>query len=562
MATHPVDPTKQQVHYPVDPPEEQVHFSCVFSACHKALDYLRQCLAKDQQEVQSMSVLLVPKLDAANPTQECRFFPLTVLGVPVPLPRYAPVSPSRWPGSLSQWACEVSSPVLYGDLWCKGVQGKVPWAFPEEFKDFLGHWADLVGNSAKDKPGSLVVIPLLPADGQKPPWGVITVFLRRPYAYLPLKTAELLLAANAHPADPKLMFKENWETLKRWKAGHPDTPEIPHNSFAPLPQGDNTQRDLGSAFEKFDARAQELSEYLRWATHRETVTEDDADGECVARWNRLPLKSYGILRKRTGGLKRHVLSEGHMLKTIAVLFADIRGFTEASARLRNEFAHLPAVLQGYFDTMWTIIVKHGGEVDKFEGDGIMALFGTADREGCTEVALAMQAAETAAEMCRAFTGTKGTKEKIVELLKGYLKQEHVDAARSELDLGIGIMVGSAYIDFFGADWQKTFTALGPTVNYAKKLETKAAKPANSGGRFQNILLAFGLGILNPQEAELKLKEKLRDHGKLKLVADGKTLGQVFPNGDLDDALKEFALFQMCPRDQAGAAGPAVAAANG
>jgi len=64
---------------------------------------------------------------------------------------------------------------------------------------------------------------------------------------------------------------------------------------------------------------------------------------------------------------------GGVSQTITILFADIRGFTRISEHANPE--KIVSLLNRYFSAMTDIIFAHGGTLDKYLGDGLMALFG-------------------------------------------------------------------------------------------------------------------------------------------------------------------------------------------
>src|SRR5260370_35157439 len=88
-----------------------------------------------------------------------------------------------------------------------------------------------------------------------------------------------------------------------------------------------------------------------------------------------------------------LFKSGGVNQTIPILFADIRGFTRISEHSAPEkIVHL---LNRYFSAMTDIIFAHGGTLDKYLGDGLMALFGAPavtakDAQNAVNAAVAMQ----------------------------------------------------------------------------------------------------------------------------------------------------------------------------
>jgi adenylate cyclase len=135
---------------------------------------------------------------------------------------------------------------------------------------------------------------------------------------------------------------------------------------------------------------------------------------------------------------------------IAVLFADLRSFTQfAEKRLPYDVVF---VLNRYFNAMGMAIADAGGHLDKFIGDGVMALFGTGgDPENGARMAL---------------NGARNMALKLQELNET-LKHE----LESPLRIGIGIHAGHAIIGEMGYERATTLTAIGDTVNTASRLES-------------------------------------------------------------------------------------------
>ncbi|MEM7121718.1 MAG: adenylate/guanylate cyclase domain-containing protein [Pseudomonadota bacterium] len=134
---------------------------------------------------------------------------------------------------------------------------------------------------------------------------------------------------------------------------------------------------------------------------------------------------------------------------IAVLFADLRGFTTLSeAKLPYDTVF---VLNRYFEAMGHAIEGAGGQIDKFIGDGVMALFGvdSAVDDGCR------QALDATTAMGQA-----------LDALNRSLARE-ID---QPLRLGIGLHAGPAVIGEMGYGETMNMTAIGDVVNTASRLE--------------------------------------------------------------------------------------------
>ncbi|RMG50483.1 MAG: adenylate/guanylate cyclase domain-containing protein [Gammaproteobacteria bacterium] len=134
--------------------------------------------------------------------------------------------------------------------------------------------------------------------------------------------------------------------------------------------------------------------------------------------------------------------------TLTVLFSDIRGFTTLSEQRRPE--EVVDLLNRYFSLQVETIFRHGGTLDKFIGDAIMAFWGAPEDDPDQ----ACHAIEAALEM--------------VDNLKRF--QAELAAQGIEFDIGIGLHTGPAVVGFIGSETRKDYTAIGDTVNLASRLE--------------------------------------------------------------------------------------------
>jgi class 3 adenylate cyclase len=144
------------------------------------------------------------------------------------------------------------------------------------------------------------------------------------------------------------------------------------------------------------------------------------------------------------------LLAGHR-RQITALFADLRGFTHFSETAEPE--ELLGVLRAYHGAMGTLVVKHGGTLEHFAGDGMLVWFNDpVSQEDHPERAVAM-----AIEMQARFA----------ELASGWHKLGY------ELGLGIGISTGYATLGRIGFEGRYDYAAIGNVVILASRLSTEA-----------------------------------------------------------------------------------------
>lgn len=144
--------------------------------------------------------------------------------------------------------------------------------------------------------------------------------------------------------------------------------------------------------------------------------------------------------------------QGH-LQLASIMFIDVRGFTTMSER--TDPRDVVLILNTYLTHMERIVLEHGGNVDKFIGDGIMAVFLHNDAD---EVDAAVRAVETAIAMQAAMAELNGQK-----LFPG----------DEVIRIGIGINTGEVVVGNIGATTRMDHTVIGDNVNLAARLESNA-----------------------------------------------------------------------------------------
>ncbi|WP_272902054.1 adenylate/guanylate cyclase domain-containing protein [Candidatus Reidiella endopervernicosa] len=135
-------------------------------------------------------------------------------------------------------------------------------------------------------------------------------------------------------------------------------------------------------------------------------------------------------------------------REVTVLFSDIRGFTTLSEQSTPE--QIVALLNDYFSRQVKVIFHHGGTVDKFIGDAIMAFWGAP----VDDPDQAVHAVTAALEMSEALLAFR----------------ESLGESGTEFDIGIGIHTGPAVVGFIGSENRLDYTAIGDTVNLASRIE--------------------------------------------------------------------------------------------
>ena len=135
-------------------------------------------------------------------------------------------------------------------------------------------------------------------------------------------------------------------------------------------------------------------------------------------------------------------------REVTLLFSDIRGFTTLSETRAP--AEVVAILNRYFTMQVEVIFKHGGSLDKFIGDAIMAFWGAP----LDDPEHAKNAVACALEMAATLLAFKA---ELGELGKSF-------------DVGIGVHSGPAVVGLIGSERRREYTSIGDTVNLASRIE--------------------------------------------------------------------------------------------
>ena len=152
---------------------------------------------------------------------------------------------------------------------------------------------------------------------------------------------------------------------------------------------------------------------------------------------------------RIRGAESEIRAGEGVTRDAAILNVDIRGFTTLAAKM--EPADVVAILSAYQDRLVPVIQKHGGTIDKFMGDGIMASFGaSAPTDTC------------AADALRAVDGL------IAEL--DAWPEDDTPAGFDPSKVNMALASGQVVFGAVGSDERLEFTVIGQAVNFSAKLE--------------------------------------------------------------------------------------------
>jgi adenylate cyclase len=151
-------------------------------------------------------------------------------------------------------------------------------------------------------------------------------------------------------------------------------------------------------------------------------------------------------------------------RTVTIAFWDIRGFSKLCETLKAHPTLIAGFLKDYCDVAANIIFDEGGILDKFIGDGVMALFGVLNHKDDEGKADALSALNAATKL----------REEFKNVLEGWMPQWKLyTPEKIEIGLGCGIHTGRVLVGNVGTEFRDQFTALGPHVNFAARIEGRA-----------------------------------------------------------------------------------------
>lgn len=197
-----------------------------------------------------------------------------------------------------------------------------------------------------------------------------------------------------------------------------------------------------------------------------------------------------------GSIKR---GDGEPIR--AILWAsDLRGFTDLADRLAEQ--DMLALLNAYFERLVAAVMTHDGQVLKFIGDGLLAVFPYSAFAGETEAAEAALAA--AEEALAAVEALNGAPPEALARIEGW----------RPLKSGIALHDGAVFFGNVGAPGRLDFTVIGPAVNAASRVEALSKN--------------LGRAILITEPVARLLSRPLEDLGEHRLRGLAKPLGLFSP----------------------------------
>jgi adenylate cyclase len=201
----------------------------------------------------------------------------------------------------------------------------------------------------------------------------------------------------------------------------------------------------------------QLNTQVEWRSNDEFSRLATAINEMVFGLRQRENLKLTLVRYVSREVADEILASGRMAelkserRKITVLFADVRGFTTLSESLSPE--EVVSLLNEYFDKMIDAIFRYRGTLNKFLGDGFMAIFGAPADDPYQEE--------------HAICAALDMQQAVRELREKFQRYRAID-----FQIGIGINTGVAVVGNIGCDQHMEYTAIGDTVNTASRLETK------------------------------------------------------------------------------------------
>lgn len=239
-------------------------------------------------------------------------------------------------------------------------------------------------------------------------------------------------------------------------------------------------------------------------------------------------KAYSVMKQGMGasvvemlmGMREEDLSGQN--KTVTVLFSDLRDFTKFSDGHSPEEVVL--MLNEYFEVMVDVVARHGGWLDKFIGDAIMAVWGVPT----TSENDAYRAVQAALEMR-------------IELAN--LNTRRIVRGQNPIKIGIGLHCGQVIVGKIGSAERANLTVIGDTVNQSSRIESSTK--------------AFGVDILLSEQLQqvvqsqfaTELAGQAKVKGKSEQLRLYKLVGTIDENGDVITVTTDYSEYKSEKADK-------------
>ncbi len=149
-------------------------------------------------------------------------------------------------------------------------------------------------------------------------------------------------------------------------------------------------------------------------------------------------------------MKTQDLNSVNKRADLTIIFTDIRGFTTLSEKLTPE--GVVSLLNPYLEAMSQVIYKHGGTVDKYEGDAIIAFFG--------------EPVPYKDHAARALRACLDMRKSLAELREKWAKE----GRPSQIEMGVGVNSGEVFVGLLGSEQRINYTVIGDNANLAARLQ--------------------------------------------------------------------------------------------
>lgn len=174
--------------------------------------------------------------------------------------------------------------------------------------------------------------------------------------------------------------------------------------------------------------------------------------------------------------------------TVTVLFSDIRNFTAVSEKLDPH--EVVEMLNEYFSRACDPILEQGGTINKFFGDGVMAIFG---------------APSPSQDHARRALSAAISMKEVADNFRLWMQERFPDKGLPDFQIGIGLHTGKAVIGNIGSPKRSEYTAIGDTVNTASRIEQLTKKYGCLIMASSETVEAGGSGIVSVKRGKTEVK---------------------------------------------------------